>query len=51
MNKESKEKSKKKGTSLKEIIGGDILAGAFFRRQLKLLGLLMVLAILYINNR
>ena len=39
----------KKRTSLKNIIGGDILATDFFRRQAGLLFLIMVLII--INNR
>lgn len=41
----------KKRTSLKNIIGGDILATDFFRRQTKLLVLIMVLIIFYIHNR
>lgn len=41
----------KKRTSLKNIIGGDILATDFFRRQAGLLFLIMVLIIIYINNR
>ena len=49
--KELNNNKKKKRTSLKEIIGGDILAGDFFRRQTKLLVLVMVLVLLYINNR
>ena len=40
----------KKRTSLKNIIGGDILATDFFRRQAGLLFLIMVLIIIYINN-
>ncbi|HIZ33497.1 MAG TPA: hypothetical protein H9814_08185 [Candidatus Bacteroides merdigallinarum] len=38
-------------TSWRSIIGGDILATEFFRRQAKLLVLIMVLVIFYINNR
>lgn len=50
----SKKKRIRKGekrTSLKNIIGGDILATDFFRRQAGLLFLIMVLIIIYINNR
>lgn len=38
-------------TSWKNIIGGDILATNFFRRQTKLLVLIMVLILFYIHNR
>ena len=41
----------KNRTSLKNIIGGDILATDFFRRQTKLLVLIMVLILFYIHNR
>ncbi|MFV0545218.1 MAG: FtsL-like putative cell division protein [Bacteroides sp.] len=41
----------KKRTSLKSILGGDILATDFFRRQTKLIILIMVLVIFYIHNR
>lgn len=50
-------KQKQKGTqpgghmSIKSILGGDILANDFFKRQTTLLMLLMVLTILYIDNR
>ena len=37
--------------SLKNILGGDILANDFFKRQTSLLMLIMVLTILYIDNR
>ena len=37
--------------SLKSILGGDILANDFFKRQTSLLILIMVLTILYIDNR
>ena len=52
-NTENTEKAKKaKGhTSLKSIIGGDILATDFFRRQTKMLVLVMVLVLFYIHNR
>ena len=41
----------KRRTSLKNIIGGDILATDFFRRQTRLLVLIMVLILFYIHNR
>ena len=37
VNKKADESKKKKRTSLKSILGGDILATDFFRRQTKLL--------------
>ena len=51
-----KKTKKKAGTSpkhmsIKSILGGDILANDFFKRQTSLLILIMVLTILYINNR
>ena len=49
--KAEKAKKAKNRTSLKNIIGGDILATDFFRRQTKLLVLIMVLIIFYIHNR
>ena len=45
------DKPKKKRTSWKSIVGGDILATDFFRRQTKLFLLIMVLVIFYISNR
>ena len=39
------DKPKKKRTSWKSIVGGDILATDFFRRQTKLFLLIMVLVI------
>jgi len=42
---------KKKRPSLKSILGGDILATDFFRRQTKLLVLIMIFVIFYIHNR
>ncbi len=45
-----KEKSIKR-TSWKSVIGGDVLATDFFRRQTKLLVLIMTLIIFYIHNR
>ena len=41
VNKKAEEDKKKKRTSLKSILGGDILATDFFRRQTKLLVLIM----------
>ena len=49
--KTGKAKKAKNRTSLKNIIGGDILATDFFRRQTKLLVLIMVLILFYIHNR
>lgn len=43
--------NRKKRTSWKSIVGGDILADDFFRRQTKLLALIMILVIFYIHNR
>jgi hypothetical protein len=40
-----------KGMSLKSILGGDILANDFLKRQTKLLILIMILTIFYISNR
>ncbi len=56
INDEPKTKKKKKsvsgkGMSLKSILGGDILANDFFKRQTKLLILIMILTIFYISNR
>ncbi|WP_294617802.1 FtsL-like putative cell division protein [uncultured Bacteroides sp.] len=48
---ELKDEKAKRHTSLKNIIGGDILATDFFRRQTKLLVLIMVLILFYIHNR
>ena len=49
--KTEKAKKAKNRTSLKNIIGGDILATDFFRRQTKLLVQIMVLILFYIHNR
>ena len=49
--KAEKAKKAKSRTSLKNIIGGDILATDFFRRQTKMLVLIMVLILFYIHNR
>ncbi|MCD8165602.1 MAG: hypothetical protein LUE93_05420 [Bacteroides sp.] len=43
--------SPKKRNSFKSILGGDILANDFFRRQTHLLILIMVFIIFYIHNR
>lgn len=54
MGKESKKNkigTPQKQMSIKSILGGDILANDFFKRQTSLLILIMVLTILYINNR
>lgn len=48
---EEKETKKKRRNAWKDIIGGDILATDFFRRQTKLMVLIMVLIIFYIHNR
>ena len=48
---EDKEAKKKKSNSLKSILGGDILATDFFRRQTNLVVLIMVLIIFYLHNR
>jgi len=47
----SQKDAQSKGMSLKSILGGDILANDFFRRQTKLLVLIMVFVIFYISNR
>lgn len=51
LKKERKKKSDLKHMSVKSILGGDILANDFFKRQTSLLLLIMVLTILYIDNR
>lgn len=48
---EKKTEKIKKRTSWKNIIGGDILATDFFRRQTKLIVLIMILVLFYIHNR
>lgn len=49
---ENKTKQAKRSLlSVKSIIGGDILGTEFFRRQFKLIFLITILAIIYINNR
>ena len=50
-NKDEKQKASPKHMSIKSILGGDILATDFFKRQTNLLILIMILTIFYINNR
>ena len=52
-NKQKKQKGNEapNHVSFKNILGGDILANDFFKRQTSLLILIMVLTILYIDNR
>ena len=50
-NNKKKSKSSSKSLSIKSILGGDILANDFFKRQTSLLILIMILTILYIDNR
>ena len=49
--KNKKEATSSKHMSIRSILGGDILANDFFKRQTTLLILIMVLTILYIDNR
>ena len=53
LNKQKKQKGNETPNhmSIKSILGGDILANDFFKRQTSLLILIMVLTILYIDNR
>ena len=57
MEKNQKKQTKKQETtqskhvSIRSILGGDILANDFFKRQTSLLILIMILTILYIDNR
>ena len=46
-----KEASSSKHMSIRSILGGDILANDFLKRQTSLLILIMILTILYIDNR
>ena len=51
-NKESnKSENTSKKMSIRSILGGDILANDFFKRQTRLLILIMILTVLYIDNR
>ena len=49
--KKQKENASPKHMSIRSILGGDILANYFFKRQTSLLILIMILTILYIDNR
>ena len=49
--KTKKDGSSSKHMSVRSILGGDILANDFFKRQTTLLILIMILTILYIDNR
>ena len=49
--KKQKENASPKHMSIRSILGGDILANDFFKRQTTLLILIMILTILYIDNR
>ncbi|MDO4164771.1 MAG: FtsL-like putative cell division protein [Bacteroides sp.] len=51
MEETKKNERPRRRTAWKNIIGGDILAADFFRRQTKLLVLIMVLVLFYIHNR
>ncbi len=50
---EERDKNQEKDTTitLKSILGGDILAHAFFRRQANLIILIVFLCFLYVSNR
>lgn len=52
-NKQAKDNQKipPKKLSIRSILGGDILANDFLRRQVKLIILIMILTVLYIDNR
>ena len=49
--KKQKENASPNHMSIRSILGGDILANDFFKRQTSLLILIMVMTILYIDNR
>ena len=49
--KNKKEAASSKHMSIRSILGGDILANDFFKRKTTLLILIMILTILYIDNR
>ncbi|HZK03581.1 MAG TPA: FtsL-like putative cell division protein [Bacteroidaceae bacterium] len=51
MEEEEKIKEQQPKISLKQIMGGDLLNTELFRRQIKLLVLIMACTILYIGNR
>ena len=50
-NNENTEQSKQPHITFKSIMGGDILAHKFLRRQTNLVILIVILTILYIDNR
>ena len=47
----NKSENTSKKMSIRSILGGDILANDFFKRQTRLLILIMILTVLYIDNR
>ena len=49
--KEEQTATSPKHMSIRSILGGDILANDFFKRQTRLLILIMILTVLYIDNR
>ena len=49
--KKQQENASPKHMSIRSILGGDILANDFFKRQTSLLILIMILTILYLDNR
>ena len=49
--KKQQENASPKHMSIRSILGGDILANDFFKRKTSLLILIMILTILYIDNR
>ena len=49
--KKQQENASPKHMSIRSILGGDILANDFFKRQTSLMILIMILTILYIDNR
>ena len=49
--KKQKENASPKHMSIRSILGGDILANDFFKRHTSILIIIMILTILYIDNR
>ncbi len=49
--KQQTQQPKNKRVSLRSLLGGDILANDFFKRQTRLLVLVVILTFLYIDNR
>lgn len=47
----NKSENTSKKMSIRSILGGDILTNDFFKRQTRLLILIMILTVLYIDNR